>query len=147
MTYVKFRQPVSKSFNNLVDNILPHFPSLFRDEFAAPAAQPSLPVNIKESEGGYQLEVYAPGFSKEEFRVDIDKNLLTITAERKAEGEQKEEKYLRKEFKLQPAKRTFILDETLDTEKVDAKHVNGVLTVNLYRKEPAKVPVKQITIQ
>jgi HSP20 family protein len=106
-----------------------------------------VPVNIKQNENGYVLDVIAPGFNKEDFKIHLDKNLLTISAEKQAEEENKNEKDIRKEYKYQSFKRSFTIDEKIDTEKIEAKYENGILRLNLENKEEVKKPTKQITIQ
>ena len=147
MTLVKFKHSTPKSFNNLVDDFFNGFPSLFHDELVAPAVKQAVPVNIKETENAYELEVVVPGFNKEDFKVNVDKDLLTISAERKSEEESKNGKQLKREYKAQSFKRLFTLDEKIDAEKIEAKYVNGVLVVSLFKKEEVKAPVKQISIQ
>ena len=146
MTQVRLsNQPVRKSFNNFMDDFFANVPSILRDDFV-PAKQ-VVPVNIKETESGYQLDVVAPGFEKENFKVNLEKNLLTIEAEMKTQEENTNEKIVRREFKSQSFKRSFTIDETIDTENISAKYVNGVLTLNLTKKEEVKPSTKQISIQ
>ena len=146
MSIVKFKHyPASKSFNNLMGDFSSQFPSLFRDDFATGFTQIP-PVNILKNETGLRLEIVAPGFNKEDFKVNLEKDLLTISAEVKTE-EDNNEKEIRREYKYQSFKRSFTLDEKIDTEKIEAKYENGVLTLNLYNKPEVKTPVKQITIQ
>ena len=146
MSIVKFRHYPSKSFNNLIDDFFPQVPSLFLNENASHFGQ-NAPVNIKQNENGYELELIAPGFSKDDFKIQLDKNLLTISAEKKEEEENKTEKQIRREFKFQSFKRSFSVDEKIDTEKIEAKYENGVLVIKLANKEEVKAPLKQITIQ
>ena len=147
MSLVKFRHyPATNSFNNLVHDFFPQFPSLFRDELHNSLGH-SVPVNITQTENGYKLEVVAPGFAKEDFKINLEKNLLTIEVEKKTEEENKGEKSIRKEYKYQSFKRSFTLNEKIDTEKIEAKYETGVLTLNLWNKEEVKAPTKQITIQ
>jgi HSP20 family protein len=146
MSIVKFRQyPVSKSFNSLVDDFFTQFPSLYRDD-ATTGVNQLAPVNVIEKENGYELEIVVPGFKKEDLKVNVDKNVLTISAEKKEE-ENKSGKYIRKEYKYVSFNRTFNLDEKIETENIEGKYENGVLTLNLYNKAEVKAPVKQITIQ
>ena len=146
MNTVKFRTyPVSKSFNNLMDDFFIRFPSLYRDDSKNGGNQ-TVPVNVKERENGYQIEVVAPGFNKEDLKVNVENNQLTISAER-AQDNKEGEKVVRQEYKYQSFKRTFNLDEKIDTEKIEGKYENGVLTLNLWIKEEVKAPVKEITIQ
>jgi HSP20 family protein len=147
MTLVNFKShPVERNFNNVVDTFFNQFPSLFRDDFATPEFKPFAPVNVKEVENGYLLEVVAPGLEKDAFKIDLDKNLLTVSAEKKNEDESKTEKQLRREYSFKSFKRSFTLDENIDAENIDAKYVNGVLTISLSKKAEMKPAVKQITI-
>jgi HSP20 family protein len=147
MTLVNFRnRPVEKNFNNVLDTFWAGFPSVFRDDFGASNFKQFAPVNVKEVENGYQLEVVAPGLEKEDFKISLDKNLLTISAETKNEAEAKAEKHLRREYQFQSFKRSFTVDENIDTENIDAKYVNGVLVLNLPKKAEVKPATKQISI-
>jgi HSP20 family protein len=78
--------------------------------------------------------------------VNVENNQLTISAER-AQDNKEGEKVVRQEYKYQSFKRTFNLDDKIDTEKIEGKYENGVLTLNLWIKEEVKAPVKEITIQ
>lgn len=148
MTLVRFNnKPQTKYFNNLMDDFFSTMPSLFRDDFSRPALKQTVPVNVKEDEQGYSLEVVAPGFAKEDFKIDWEQNILTISAEKKEETENANEKQLRKEYRFQSFKRSFTIDESIDAERISAKNVNGVLTLNLPKKEVVKEAAKQITIQ
>ncbi|MCU7551460.1 Hsp20/alpha crystallin family protein [Chitinophagaceae bacterium LB-8] len=147
MTLVRtFNRPQQKSFNNLIDDFFYGIPSLLQEN-TVKNFRPFVPVNITESETGYQLEVIAPGFNKEEFKIDLDKNLLTISAERKAEEGKDNVKNIRKEYEFKTFKRTFTVNENIDTQKIGANFKNGVLTVELPKKVEVKEPVKQITVQ
>ena len=148
MTLVNFRnRPVSTNFNNVLDTFLAGFPSVFQDDFTTPAFKQIAPANIKETENGYVLELVAPGFDKDDFKVDLEDNLLTISVQKKSEEEMKNEKHLRREYNYQSFKRSFTVDETIDTENIDAKYVNGVLTLTLPKKAELKPATKQIAIQ
>lgn len=145
MTTVKLKQfPASPSLNNLMDDFFMHFPSLYRDD-SANAFNKNVPVNVRQVENGYQVEVVVPGFTKEDIKVDLENNQITISAAKKHEAAHG--KVIRSEYKYQDFKRTFNLDEKIDTEKIEGKYENGVLYLNLYNKEEVKAPVKQITIQ
>ena len=144
MTVVKFKngQP---SFNNLMDDFFAPFPSLFRDEFNTPGKRHSVPVNISETPEAYALEVVAPGFSKEDFKVNLENNMLTIEGVKKTE--EKDEKNLRSEYRYESFKRSFTVDENIDAEAISAQYVNGVLRLNLPKKQEVKTSAKQIEIQ
>jgi HSP20 family protein len=93
------------------------------------------------------LEVIAPGFQKDDFKLNLDNNTLTVSAEKKDETENQNEKFIRKEYKQQSFSRSFTIDENIDAENISAKYVNGVLTLNLAKKLEVKPPVKEISIQ
>ena len=148
MTLVKLQnKPADKSFNNFMDDFFATVPSIFRDDFITPGLRSFTPVNIKETENDYVLEVVAPGFQKEDFKINLDNNTLTISADKKEETENKNEKFIRKEYKQQSFSRSFTIDEKVDTENISAKYVNGVLTLNLAKKQEVKPSIKEISIQ
>ena len=104
-------------------------------------------VNIIEGEQEFKVEVAAPGLLKEDFKVHIEKNILEISAEKKDEQVTENKKFLRKEFNYSEFKRTFSLPSSVDAEKIKAGHKNGVLTVEIPKKDEAKVnPRKQISV-
>ena len=88
----------------------------------------------------------APGLAKEDFGIQLDDNMLTISAEVKEENKNEEEQIMRNEYKYASFKRSFTLDEKVDVEKIAAQYVNGVLILNLPKKEEVKPATKQITI-
>jgi HSP20 family protein len=148
MTRVHFkRQPATRPFNNLMGDLFPHFPSLFRDDASAAFPVNAVPVNVKETPAGFELEVVAPGLEKEDFKIQLDEKLLTIEAQRKETEEKKEEKSIRSEYRFRSFKRSFTVDESIDATAISAKYVNGVLTLNLPKKESVKEGSKQITIE
>lgn len=148
MTVLKWQsRPSGKSFNNLIDDVFSTVPSLIRDEFVAPIQKFLVPVNVKETETEFQLEVVAPGFDKEDFQISLDNNLLTVSAGTEEETEQDKQTYIRKEYKRQAFKRSFTVDEKIDAQNIVAKYLNGVLTLNLPKKSEVKPSAKEITIQ
>ena len=150
MTQVKFnRKPFEGTFNNLFDYLFSEFPVLYKNE---QNWKGSVPVNIKETEKNYSIEVVAPGFEKTDFKISLEQQLLTISAEKKNEvkedtGNNRNEKQIRKEYSYRTFKRSFTLDEKTDGTNIDAKYVNGVLTLNLPKKEEVKPSVQEIKIQ
>jgi HSP20 family protein len=105
------------------DRMFPTIPSFFDNFFSRDlmdwnnsnfsGKNSTLPaVNIKEDDGNFQIEVAAPGLSKENFKVNLDRNLLTISSELKQEKEEQEGKYSRREFSYQTFQRSFTLPET-----------------------------------
>jgi len=105
-------------------------------------------VNIKETTDNYLVEMAAPGMVKEDFKIELNHDTLTISSEKKAETENKEEgQYTRKEFSYQSFSRSFTLPRTADGEKISAKYENGILVVTIPKREEAKPkPAKTIAI-
>lgn len=134
-------KPVEKSFNNSLTDIFPDLASLYKQDVTH-----NIPVNIIETEKSYELEVMAPGRLKEDFKISLENNLLTIETEAKNEATIVEKKFLKKEFKLAPFKRSFTLDEKIDAEFISANYVNGILTLNLPKKAEVKPSIKNISI-
>jgi len=106
-------------------------------------------VNIKEDKDGFEVEMSAPGFEKGDFKIELNNSLLTISSEKKIENETKEgQQFTRREFSYQSFSRAFTLPETVEGEKIAAKYENGILSINIPKKEEAKPkPVKQIKIK
>jgi HSP20 family protein len=107
----------------------------------------SVPVNIREMEGAYAIEVVAPGMDKGDFKVNVDNNILTISAEKKAESNKENERMVRREYSYKSFARTFTLDETINADNIQAKYENGVLHIELPKKIEAKIQPKEISIQ
>lgn len=148
MHHVRFNHKPARSFNNLMDDFFTQVPSLFRDDFSTVYGQRNAPVNIRETENDFVLELVAPGLEKEDFKINLDKNQLTISAERKAATEPKAEgKQIMKEFSLASFKRSFTIDDKIDASNIAAKYANGILTLNLPKKAEVKEAAKEISIQ
>ena len=94
-------------------------------------------VNIRENEKDFQLELSVPGRSKEDFNIEIDDNVLTISSDVKAENEVENDNYTRREFAFSSFKRSFTLPESVDGEKINANYNNGILKFSLPKKEEA----------
>lgn len=96
-------------------------------------------VNIKETAESYEVEVAAPGMTKDDFKVELDGNSLTISAEKRDEKEDDSERYSRKEFSYQSFQRTLTLQkDVVDIDKIQAKYENGLLHLMVPKKEEAK---------
>lgn len=103
-------------------------------------------VNVKESDGNYLVMLATPGLKKEDFHVDVDGNLVTISAETSMEKEEKEAQFTRKEYSYNSFSRTFSLPENIDRDKIEAMYENGelklVLPKRMTRESAAKQQIK-----
>lgn len=118
-----------KNFD-LFDNM---FDSFFRrpeyDRFGTRGLVPS--VNVSENLKNYELDVAAPGLKKDDFNVNVDNDMLTVSREEEHEDEQKEENYTRREFSYNSFSRSFRLPEDVDRENISARYEDGVLKLTL----------------
>lgn len=151
MTFVKFNQaPVVKSFGGIVDEIFnnANLGKFIKDDFNTAdffGAHP--PVNIYETKEAYSLDILVPGWNKEDFKINLENKVLTISAEKAAEPKDENQKQIRREFSYRPFKRSFTLNEQVDATKIQAKYENGILKVTLSKKENIQDPVKAIVVE
>ena len=108
-------------------------------EFNNPAFAGTVPaVNVVESKEGFRIEVAAPGLQKSDFKLNLEKNQLTNSAEKEQKEENTNEKYTRKEFKYTSFQRTFTLPNTVDGDRIEANYADGILSIALPKREEAK---------
>ncbi|AOC96535.1 MULTISPECIES: Hsp20/alpha crystallin family protein [Flavobacterium] len=113
------------------------------------ATSTTLPsVNIKETADHYEVEVAAPGLDKNDFKVTLDGNLLTISSEKENNQTIEQENFTRREFSYQSFQRSFELPKNVvDEEKISARYENGLLYLSIPKKEEAKQkPPRRIEI-
>lgn len=146
MTLVKFANGhKNNGLNPLFTDV---FDSILNDTFLSDKLTTKTPaVNIAESENDFQIELAAPGLSKEDFKISVEKNILTVSAEKKAEAEVSDKKYSKKEFSYNAFIRTFTLPETVDYAKIDAAYTDGILKLNIAKKEEAKIQTREIAVK
>jgi len=144
MTLVKVNNNgAQRGLSSFVDEFFNEFPASWTREGNLNFP----PVNIHETADAYHLELNAPGRNKEDFKLTVDKGLLTISYEKKEEARTEDYKTVRKEFSYKSFKRSFNVDDKIDTEGVQAKYENGVLKLLLPKKAQVAESTKQITIQ
>lgn len=119
------------------------FPRFFDNE-----TRQSLPaVNIIEGKDDYRIDVAAPGLNKEDFKINLENNVLTVSSEKEEKQEEKDEKVMRKEFSYYSFSRSFTLPQTVNADKIKAMHKDGILQVIIPKKEEAKEkPSREIRI-
>lgn len=103
-------------------------------------------VNIKETDKAYELHVVAPGLCKEQFKLHVDRNILTVSFEKKEEETEENAKWLRSEYKFKSFKRSFTLNEKIDSSAISASYNDGILNVKLPKKEPVEVTTQEIPV-
>ncbi len=105
-------------------------------------------VNIKENAESFAVELAAPGFEKADFKIELNRNLLTISSDKKLETETNEgEVFTKREFSYQSFSRSFTLPQIADGDRIDANYANGILTVIIPKREEAKPkPARTIEI-
>jgi HSP20 family protein len=130
-----------RNLNSLFEDFFSNTPNLYQSNFQVP------PVNIHENNEGYHVELIAPGLQKEDFKVQLEKGLLTISYEKKAEEAKSDYKTHRREFSFNSFKRSFTIDDKIDSDNIQARYTNGVLQLLLPKREEVKVLPKAITIQ
>lgn len=141
--------------------MIPSIPSLLNDFLAndwlsSPVGNwrtsgTTLPsVNVRETNDAFHIEVAAPGMKRDDFKVELDNNFLTISAEVEQKNENNDDRdgYTRREFSYQSFQRSFALPENkVEGEKIAAKYVDGILNITVPKKEEAKPkPAKQIKV-
>ncbi|MES2646195.1 MAG: Hsp20/alpha crystallin family protein [Bacteroidota bacterium] len=138
-------RPAARTWNGLVNDLFADFEKSQPNYSSQPNGK--IPVNIKETENAYQLELAAPGRNKANFSLNVEKNSLTISYDEKTETENQGVKSIRTEFLTPSFKRTFILDEKVNAEQIEARYDNGILILTLPKKAEVKPEVKQISVQ
>lgn len=128
-------------FNNFFGKDLFH-------EVYNPAFSGSVPpVNVLENTENFQIEIAAPGLQKSDFKLNLEKNQLTISAHKEQNEEEVKGKYSRREFKFSSFQRTFTLPNSVEGEKIVASYADGILNVTLPKREEAKEkPAREIEI-
>ncbi len=146
MALVKFptRSVNTDAVNPFVNNV---FDSLFTDSFISDRLVTRVPaVNIVETDAAFELELAAPGLKKEDFTINVDKNLITITAEKKTSSENGDKSYSKREFNYNSFSRSFTLPDVVNYNNIDANYVDGVLLVKIGKKEDAIVTKRSIEV-
>ncbi len=144
MTMVKVN-PMHKTFNGMVNEFLNEFPatvskSLREDVLHYP------PVNIRETPDAYFVSLSAPGLQKADFKVKLENKILTISSEKKEETLNENDKMVRTEFGIRNFRRSFTIDEKIEVENISARYENGIMTLELPKREVAKAVSKEIEI-
>ena len=141
MTLVKYNPfgEIEKAFKD--------FEKYFVDVFQTPEKSYLPKIDVYEKDGFLNFDVEVPGFNKEDIKVTLQDNVLSITGERKEEKEEKDKKYYVCERSYGAFSRSFTLGDDVNKDNIDASYENGVLKIKLAKTEPVKPEVKQIEIK
>jgi HSP20 family protein len=136
MTLIRWHRPagIADMFQNFFDS---DFNDFFSRRFSDPAA------NIIENSESFQLNLAAPGMKKDDFKIHLENNILTISSEVEEEKLEEGKNFTRKEFSYGSFTRSFTLPKIIDLERIKADYENGILKVLLPKKEEAKLEIKK----
>ncbi len=149
MSIIKRNGNLSNSFPGFFDEILSRDLYDWNSSNYSNTGTTLPAVNIKETADNYEVQMAAPGMNKEDFKVELDNNVLTISSEKQHEKEEQDgEKFSRREFSYQSFQRSFQLTkEAVDADKIQAKYENGVLHLLIPKREEVKPkPARLINI-
>ena len=139
MTLVKFNPNGNVKKNGLMPG-LDVFDSIFNDTFFSDRMMSRVPaVNISESKDHYHLELAAPGLKKEDFKLSLERNVLSISVEQRSQHGEQVRNYNKREFSYSSFVRSFTLPDAADENGIEAKYVDGVLCIDIAKREEAKV--------
>src|SRR5437879_3306454 len=134
MSLVKFhegsnRNVVNQGFSDI-------FESFFNDSFLSDRMISRVPaVNVAETDEGYHIELAAPGLKKEDFKINIEQNMLNISVEKKSEETENNKKYNKREYSYTSFVRSFTLPDSANEGKIEAEYTDGILKIDIAKKE------------
>jgi len=146
MTLVKFNNGLK---NNAVGPFFNDvFESFLNESFLGDKLVAKVPaVNIAETENEFHLELAIPGLKKDDFKINLDKNVLTISAEKKNEQEADGKRFSKREYSYHSFTRSFTLPDSADYAKIDADYTDGILKLTIAKKEEAKFQSREIAVK
>jgi len=146
MTLVKFANgQKSRAVNPFLSDV---FDSILNDSFLSDKLSTRVPaVNIAETENEFQIELAAPGLKKEDFKISVDKNVLSVSADKKTENVEEGKKFSKREYSYNSFTRSFTLPEVADHSKIEAEYTDGILKLNVAKKEEAKIQSREIAVK
>jgi HSP20 family protein len=146
MTLVKFnnghkQHAVNPWFSDVFDAIV-------NDSFINDKLQSKIPaVNIAETENEFHIELAAPGLKKVDFKISLDKMGLSVSVEKKSENAEETKKYSKREYSYKSFVRSFTLPDSADYAKIEAQYTDGILNLNIAKKEEAKIQSREIAVK
>lgn len=142
------------TFGTVVDQLFQQNLDRFFDDnfwggYSGLQTRNQVPVNVRETDKHYEVEMIAPGLNKQDFKLEFSGGNLIVSFDHKEESNTEDEKnrWLRREYRRQSFTRTFSLDESIDADKVSAHYDNGVLQITLPKKAQAQKVSRMINVQ
>jgi HSP20 family protein len=146
MTLVKFNSDTKK--NDAVSNFNNVFDSIFNDTFFSDRMVTRVPAaNISESADHFHVELAAPGLKKEDFKLKLERDVLSISVEQTNQEDQQNRSYAKREYSYNSFVRAFTLPDSANVEGIEAKYMDGVLCIDIPKREEAKMVTRQIEIK
>ena len=145
MTLVKFN---NNHNNTLLPGFNDVFDSIFNDTFFSDRMITRVPaVNISETENNYHVELAAPGLKKEDFKLNLERNVLTISVEQVTDQQDNQKNYSKREYSYNSFVRSFTLPDSADDSNINATYTDGILRIDIAKREEAKSVRRQIEIK
>ena len=145
MTLVKFGK---EHKNGLVNPFFNDVYSLLNDSFLNERIANVVPaVNIAETENAFEIALAVPGLKKEDIKINLEKNVLSVSAEKKTETTDENKKFSKREYNFNSFSRSFTWPQSADSSKIEAEYVDGILTLDIAKKEEAKFQTREITLK
>jgi HSP20 family protein len=104
-------------------------------------------VNVTEGKDSYNMALAAPGFKKEDFKVELSNGCLTVSGESEHQEEEKDEKVTRKEFSYASFNRSFTLPENVKSDNISAKYTDGILHIAIPKSKTEEKQGKVVMIK
>ena len=145
MTLVKFNNGHK---NHVVNPFFSDVYNLLNDSALGEKFATRIPaVNIAETENEFEVELAVPGLKKEDFKINLEKNVLTVSAEKKADEVNENKRFSKREYSYSSFTRSFTLPQSADQNKIEADYTDGILKLTIAKKEEAKIVTREITIK
>jgi HSP20 family protein len=145
MTLVKFNNGLKNNAHPFFNDV---FDSLLNDSFIGDKLVARVPaVNIAENYNEFHIELAVPGLKKDDFKINLDKNILTISAEKKSESAEETKKFSKREYSYNSFVRSFTLPDSVDHSKIEADYTDGILKLIVAKREEAKFQSREIAIK
>ncbi|MES2427127.1 MAG: Hsp20/alpha crystallin family protein [Bacteroidota bacterium] len=145
MTLVKFGK---EQKNGIVNPFFNDVYSLLNDSYLSEKIATRTPaVNIAETDNQFEIDLAVPGLSKEDIKINLDKNVLSVSADKKTETVDENKKFTKREYSFNSFSRSFNLPESADQSKIEADYTAGILKLTIAKKEEAKFQSREIAVK